>query len=132
MRLNLYIFTVLIAISILAVGCQDNQNDEPPFVPTLEFATDRLPADAEGGILSIDVRTDVPYDVVMPQDADWVKLTENAQALQSNIPSATLSFEVERNLSGNARTAEVIIQATESSMADPLHIILVNKTFCPA
>lgn len=59
----------------------------------------------------------------MPQDADWVKLTENAQALQSDIPSATLSFEVERNLSGNARTAEVIIQATESSMADTLHII---------
>lgn len=93
------------------------------FRSNAEFAADRLPADVEGGILSIDVRADVPYEVVIPQDADWVKLTENLQALQSNIPPATLSFEVEKNLSGNARTAEVIIQATEISMADTLHII---------
>lgn len=113
----LFVATLLLVLS----SC--DKDDEPPFAPTLEFATDRLPADSEGGILSIDVRADVPYEVVIPQDVDWVKLTEKMQALQSNIPSATLSFEVEKNLSGNARTAEVIIQATENSKTDTLHII---------
>lgn len=113
----------LFVATLLFVLSSCDKDDEQPFVPTLEFAADRLPADVEGGILSIDVRADVPYEVVMPQDADWLKLTENVQALQSNIPSATLSFEVEKILSGNTRTAEVIIQATEISIADTLHII---------
>lgn len=113
----------LFVATLLFVLSSCDKDDEPPFVPTLEFAADRLPAEVEGGILSIDVRADVPFEVVMPQDGDWVKLSENVQALQSNISSATLSFEVEKNLSGNARTAEVIIQATEISIADTLHII---------
>ena len=95
-----------------------DKDDEPAFVPGLEFATDKLSADAGGGILSVDVKADMPYEVIMPQEAAWVKLEGEAQP-----QAATLSFEVEKNTAATARTAAVVIRASEGiALADTLRI----------
>ena len=109
-------YLLLAAMPLAFVAC--DKEDEPDFVPALEFATDKLSADAAGGILSVDVKADMPYEVVMPQDAEWVKLAEEAQT-----EAATLTFEVEKNTAATARTAAVIIRASEGiTPADTLHI----------
>ena len=108
---------LLAALLPLAFAACD-KDDEPAFVPTLEFAADKLSADAGGGILSVDVRADMPYEVIMPQEAAWVKLAGEAQP-----EAATLTFEVEKNTAATARTAAVVIRASEGiTPADTLHI----------
>ena len=108
---------LLAALLPLAFAACD-KDDEPAFVPTLEFAADKLSADAGGGILSVDVRADMPYEVIMPQEAAWVKLAGEAQP-----EAATLTFEVEKNTAATARTAAVVIRASEGvTPADTLRI----------
>ena len=109
-------YLLLAALPFAFAAC--DKDDEPVFVPALEFATDKLSADAEGGILSVDVRADMPYEVVMPQEAAWVKLAGEAKS-----EASTLTFEVEKNTVATARTAAVIIRASEGvTPADTLHI----------
>ena len=110
-----------LAVLLLAFAACDKE--EPMSVPILEFSTDKLSADAAGGILSVDVRADVPYEVVMPQETDWVKHTTPAQEVgQPGTPSAVLSFEVGKNTAGSERTAAVIIRSTVGMLADTLDI----------
>ena len=109
-------YLLLAALPFAFAAC--DKDDKPAFVPALEFATDKLSADAEGGILSVDVRADMPYEVVMPQEAAWVKLAGEAKS-----EASTLTFEVEKNTVATARTAAVIIRASEGvTPADTLHI----------
>lgn len=93
--------------------------DDEVTVPKLEFATEMLSVYADGGIVSVDVKANIPYEVVMPQDAEWVKLAGEAK------PEGTkLSFEVEKNTTGTARMAAVVIRASEGTIStDTLHII---------
>ena len=97
--------------------------EEPESVPILEFSTDKLSTDAYGGILSVDVRANVPYEVVMPQEADWLTHVTPAQEDgQTGSPSAVFSFEVGKNTAGSERTAAVIIRSTVGMLADTLDI----------
>ena len=112
-----YLKYLLAAMLPFAFAACD-KDDEPDFVPALEFATDKLSADAAGGILSVEVKADMPYEVIMPQEAAWVKLAEEAQT-----EAATLTFEVEKNTAAMARTAAVVIRASEGiTPADTLRI----------
>lgn len=110
-----------LAVSLLAFAACDKE--EPESVPILEFSTDKLSADASGGILSVDVRADVPYEVVMPQEADWLTHVTPAQEDgQTGSPSAVFSFEVGKNTACSERTAAVIIRSTVGMLADTLDI----------
>lgn len=110
-----------LAVLLLAFAACDRE--EPESVPILEFSTDKLSADASGGILSVDVRADVPYEVVMPQEADWLTHVTPAQEDgQTGSPSAVFSFEVGKNTAGSERTAAVIIRSTVGMLADTLDI----------
>ena len=110
-------YLLLAALPLVFTAC--DKDDEPDFVPALEFATDKLSADAAGGILSVEVRADMPYEVVMPQEAEWVKLAEEVPT-----EASTLTFEVEKNTTATARTAAVVIRASEGiTSADTLRII---------
>jgi len=110
-----------LAVSLLAFAACDKE--EPESVPILEFSTDKLSADASGGILSVDVRADVPYEVVMPQEADWLTHVTPAQEDgQTGSSSAVFSFEVGKNTAGSERTAAVIIRSTVGMLADTLDI----------
>lgn len=111
-----YVFAAMTPLVFAAC----DKDDDPVFVPALEFATDKLSADAAGGILSVEVKADMPYEVVMPQEAEWVKLAEEAQA------EATLSFEVEKNTAATARTAAVVIRASES--VTPADTLLITQS----
>ena len=103
-----------LAVLLLAFAACDKE--EPMSVPILEFSTDKLSADAAGGILSVDVRADVPYEVVMPQEADWVKHTTPAQEDgQIGTPSAVLSFEVGKNTAGSELSLIHISEPTRRS-----------------
>lgn len=64
----------LFVATLLFVLSSCDKDDELPFVQALEFGTELLSADAAGGLLSVEVRADMPYEIVMPQDADWLKL----------------------------------------------------------
>lgn len=110
----------LFLATLLFVLSSCDKDDEPSFVQTLEFGTKLLSADAVGGLLSVEVRADMPYEIVMPQDADWLKLMKDIQKTQSEAASATLSFEVEKNMEELSRNTTVIIRAIGN--ADTLHI----------
>lgn len=110
-----------LAVLLLAFAACDKEELES--VPILEFSTDKLSADASGGILSVDVMADVPYEVVMPQEADWLTHVTPAQEDgQTGSPSAVFSFEVGKNTAGSERTAAVIIRSTVGMLADTLDI----------
>lgn len=113
-----YLF--LATLSFVLSSC--DKGDEPPFVPTLEFGMELLSVDAAGGLMSVDVRADMPYEIVIPHDVDWVRLVDDTQEAQSGVASATLSFEVGKNMEGTSRTAEVVIQAIQGLPADTLRI----------
>lgn len=107
----------LSAILMLLVFAACDKDDEVT-VPKLEFATEILSADADGGIVSVDVKANIPYEVVILQDAEWVKLTGKAKP-----EAAKLSFEVEKNTTGTARMAAVVIRASEGIIStDTLRI----------
>lgn len=112
----------LFVATLLFVLSSCDKDDEPSIVQTLEFGTELLSADATGGLLSVEVRADMPYEIVMPQDADWLKLMKDIQNAQSEATSSTLSFEVEKNMEESSRTTTVIIRAIEGINADTLHI----------
>lgn len=112
----------LFLATLLFVLSSCDKDDEPSIVQTLEFGTELLSADATGGLLSVEVRADMPYEIVMPQDADWLKLMKDIQNTQSEATSSTLSFEVEKNMEESSRTTTVIIRAIEGINADTLHI----------
>lgn len=112
----------LVLATLLFVLSSCDKDDEPSFVQALEFGTELLSADAAGGLLSVEVRADMPYEIVMPQDADWLKLMKDIQKTQSEATSAKLSFEVEKNMEESSRATTVIIRAIEGIYADTLHI----------
>lgn len=112
----------LVLATLLFVLSSCDKDDEQSFVHALEFSTELLSADAAGGLLSVEVRADMPYEIVMPQDADWLKLIKDIQKAQSEAASATLSFEVEKNMEESSRATTVIIRAIEGLHADTLHI----------
>lgn len=112
----------LFVATLLFVLSSCDKDDEPSIVQTLEFGTELLSADATGGLLSVEVRADMPYEIVMPQDADWLKLMKDIQNTQSEATSSTLSFEVEKNMEESSRTTTVIIRTIEGINADTLHI----------
>lgn len=118
MRQSKYLFAAVIMFALSAC----HKNEEVPFVPTLEFATDMMSVDATGGILSVDVKADMPWEIVIPQDADWVRFLDDTQEVRSGVASATLYFEAEKNMEKSSRTTTVVIRAIEGIHADTLSI----------
>lgn len=102
---------IIILLLMLSTLTACDKDDEVT-VPKLEFATEMLSVYADGGIVSVDVKANTPYEVVMPQDAEWVKLAGEAKP-----EAAKLSFEVEKNTTGTARMATVVIRASEGNIS---------------
>lgn len=124
MNYNIRSFKYLFVTAMLSIFSSCDKDNDPTLVPTLKFDKEILSVDAEGGVLSVDIEANVNYEVVIPQDADWVKLMETSQAIQSGAISSALSLEVEKNTTGSSRTAEVIIRAAdEHPQADTLQIV---------
>jgi|GEM_PF-3961841 len=113
MRPIKYLSAILMMLAFAACD-----KDDEVTVPELKFATEMLSVNADGGIVAVDVNANIPYEVVMPQDAEWVKLTGEAMP-----EVAKLSFEVEKNTTGTARMAAVVIRASEGIIStDTLRI----------
>lgn len=113
MRPIKYLSAILMMLAFAACD-----KDDEVTVPELKFATEMLSVNADGGIVAVDVNANIPYQVVMPQDAEWVKLTGEAMS-----EVAKLSFEVEKNTTGTARMAAVVIRASEGIIStDTLRI----------
>lgn len=114
MRPIKYLSAILMMLAFAACD-----KDDEVTVPELKFATEMLSVYADGGVVSVAVKANIPYEVVMPQDAQWVKLAEEA-----NPESTMLSFEVEKNTTGTARMAAVVIRASEGIIStDTLRIV---------
>lgn len=108
---------IIILLLMLSTLTACDKDDEVT-VPELEFATGMLSVYADGGIVSVEVKANIPYEVVMLQDPEWVRLAGEAKS-----EAAMLSFEVEKNTTGTARMAAVVIRASEGSIStDTLRI----------
>ena len=71
---------------------------------TLNISTSSVEAPATGGVVSVEVETDMEYEVEIPEDAQsWISLVET----RSGMRTETVSFQVFANGTGMLRQAEV-------------------------
>lgn len=71
---------------------------------TLNISTSSVEAPATGGVVSVEVETDMEYEVEIPEDAQsWISLVET----RSGMRTETVSFQVSANGTGMLRQAEV-------------------------
>ena len=71
---------------------------------TLNISTSSVEAPATGGVVSVEVETDMEYEVEIPEDAqNWISFVET----RSGMRTETVSFQVSANGTGMLRQAEV-------------------------
>ena len=71
---------------------------------TLNISTSSVEAPATGGVVSVEVETDMEYEVEIPEDAQsWISLVET----RSGMRTETVSFQVSANGTGMLRKTEV-------------------------
>ena len=71
---------------------------------TLNISTSSVEAPATGGVVSVEVETDMEYEVEIPEDAQsWISLVET----RSGMRTETVSFQVSANGTGMLRQTEV-------------------------
>lgn len=91
-------------------------------VPTLVLnSRDRLVVDSEGETLQLEVQSNVAYEMVLP-DVDWV--SENRTR---SISSYTHYLNILPNTAYDPREAQLIVRATDRSLADTVTIYQMQK-----
>ncbi|MBO8466282.1 MAG: BspA family leucine-rich repeat surface protein [Bacteroidetes bacterium] len=71
---------------------------------TLNISTSSVEAPATGGVVSVEVETDMEYEVEIPEDAqNWISFVET----RSGMRTETVSFQVSANGTGMLRQTEV-------------------------
>ncbi len=85
---------------------------------------------AEGETVTVELKTNVDYEVVMPEGADWLSRVET-RALRTD----RLTFTVAANEESESRSAKVVIKDVNNRLDDTLYIrqfgeavLLIDKT----
>lgn len=117
------ISTLLAPIVLLLTACEENitpdeEQKQTPITPIVQLALDRYECPASGGPIGVVVQSTTDYEVVMPENMDWItNITTKA------IQVKQFTFSVARSLEQNERSAKIIFNDRVNNVADTLLII---------
>ncbi len=77
---------------------------------------------SEGGIIEIELNTNIEYDMILPSGVSWVSLSGT-----KSLVSYTHQFYVSANPDYSSREAHIIFRDKHSSLSDTLTIIQMQK-----
>lgn len=104
-----YFFGFLLAISIVACGSSDEDDEPEPFTPVLSASSASLVFDAVGGIETVSVSSNSTWSVSSSES--WCK-----SSVQNSKANSSITISAERNYSKLERNA--VITITSAGAAD--------------
>lgn len=90
----------------------------------LIFTQNKYETTAEGGIITIELRTNIDYDVVLPAEVYWLN-----QIKTRSFRTDRLSFSIQKNESNEDRETAIVIKDRNSTLSDTLYIHQAGKSF---
>ena len=90
--------------------------------PLILLSSNEYYASSVGETITIDIRSNCEYDIVMP-NVDWIKNVPETKAMSSH----TLKYEISPNEIHENRDALIIFREIKGSISDTLHIIQGQK-----
>lgn len=95
--------------------------------PSILVSPTQQSIDANGGIVTIEIVANVPYDIIIPADTDWVKETiqdntEAADTEETSTPQKQHIFEVAWHKTEKDRTANIIVKQKGGNFQQLFHI----------
>ena len=82
-----------------------------------KLVQNRFTPRSEGEEIVVDLRTNVDYQVEIPDAVSWISLLED-RTLQTN----ALHFRVESNAGGNVRSVEIVVKDVKGRLSDTLYV----------
>ena len=80
-----------------------------PFTTIFNVDSTSFEVATQGGTKTVNVESNIGYDVKIPGDCDWIALQSNGRGRTRGSKSAALLFRVSKNTSGQERSATVTI-----------------------
>lgn len=77
--------------------------------PSILISSQLFTVESEGGDIMLEITSNVEYEIVVPEDAAWVKL-KDTQDTRSSMVKTDFEYEVVWNPESKERTAEVIVK----------------------
>lgn len=123
------ILYVLMAASVL-FACkktqeQDVKPSDDPTNPTVVFEVDDVePLSAEAQTLTVDVKTNVEFDVVVPAEVAWIKyMATKSAAPASEAKKKTIEFSISLNEEDQMRQASVALNGKDGKTLKTIAIM---------
>ncbi len=86
---------------------------------------DRHFLSAAAQTLSVDLQTNVDYEVIIPADSDWITLSASPAVERADL----LRLDIAANPTRNQRSGEVVVADRNGTLADTLHIVQEGKAW---
>ncbi len=80
-----------------------------PFTTTFSVDSTSFEVAMEGGTKTVNVESNISYDVSIPSDCNWISLQSNSRSRTRTSKSSALIFKISKNTSGKERSATVTI-----------------------
>ena len=84
---------------------------------------DRHFLSAAAQTLSVDLQTNVDYEVIIPAASDWITLSASPAVERADV----LRLDIAANPTRNQRSGEVVVADRNGTLADTLHIVQEGK-----
>ncbi len=78
---------------------------------------------ASAQTLSVDLQTNVDYEVIIPAASDWITLSASPAMEKADV----LRLDISANTTRNERSGEVIVADRNGTLSDTLHIVQEGK-----
>ncbi len=86
---------------------------------------DRHFLSAAAQTLSVDLQTNVDYEVIIPAASDWITLSASPAVERADV----LRLDIAANPTRNQRSGEVVVADRNGTLADTLHIVQEGKAW---
>ena len=80
-----------------------------PFTTTFNVDSTSFEVSTGGGTKTVNVESNISYNVSIPSDCDWITLQSNSRARTRSSKTAALLFKISKNTTGKERSATVTI-----------------------
>lgn len=90
--------------------------------PVLVLSEDRFTVGSDGDLLVIEVRSNVPYEMHLPAEADWLN-----EAVARAVSTYTRYIAVAANDTYDSRSAEIVFESREYDLSDTVTVEQMQK-----
>ena len=98
-----------ITISNGDAGAEAKVYVHQPFTTTFSVDSTSFEVAMEGGTKTVNVESNISYDVSIPSDCNWISLQSNSRSRTRSSKTSALIFKISKNTSGKERSATVTI-----------------------